>query len=281
MKKKHLISIVFIILLLVSCFLIWRYTRDSNSIPKDDMPEVILGMTLGGNFKEQIEIAKKNGMTIGATGYYEITLDKNLIYPSNITQTIKAYIQPKYIYDGTDTLLFEVNVQYMSMDYGPFFRVTRKNFFSSPVDFESSDIEYLLEQSRNGYFDELEYYYLEKDDINCLMKMLQSKYGKLKKVNDLSFLKDEDKDVKEIFYDINNIPKGFQWRLFNLNIYGQIEKTDITKKNGFPKPDEFDYNKYYIFNVNYTLSNDFQRIILDKNKKYEQGLKSKEINKSF
>ena len=281
MKKKHLIIVIFIILILVGSILIWWFTREVNSIPKDDMPEVILGMTLGGNYREQIEKAKTNGMTIGNAGYYEITLDKNSIYPSNLTTTIKAYVQPKYIYDGTDSLLFEVNVQYISMDYGPFFRVTSKNFFSTPVDFENSNIDDIIVQSRNGNFDELDYYYLEENDINCLIKMLQSKYGKLKKVNDLSFLKDEDKDVKEIFYENDNTPKGFQWRLFNLNIYGQIEKIDITKKNGFPKPPEFDYHEYYVFNLNYTLSNDFQRIILDKNKKYEQGLKNKEINKSF
>lgn len=280
MTKKRIILLTSLstTLIILIVYLAFAYQNKSQKINEKEMPEIILGMKLGGNLHEQLKIASNNGM-VQNNNVYCYTLDKKSIYPFGSSEIIEAQIFPEFIFDGTDTILVRAKVFYFTKDEGPFTRLIENNkYLIKPINLDSLSYDELLKMDEVGLILKRNYYYLFAHDVDDLMKTLESKYGKLKKVKDYVNIS-EKKDCNEIVKE-GSLVKEFLWSSKNLIIYGKNEPIELTKKNGFTSEVDI-YVDLTTFSINYSLPNKRLDELLKMSEKYEWKKKKELQNKGL
>jgi hypothetical protein len=282
-KKRILIILITSTSVILTALGIILYLLFSNSdeIAEEESPEIILGMKLGGNFHEQIRIAKKNGLRV-EDGIFTYSLDKSSIYPNAYSKAIEAQIYPKYVFNGTDSILTSVETVFFTTDYGPFPRVIQNiKHFILPMNLDSIPVKDLLIMEKDNRIRVESYYYLFEEDADDLVKSLESKYGKLKKVNTLNDVISvgDDHTCNEVVKKGLHIEE-FLWKTENLVIYGNCEPIELSKKNGFIN-DDYLYNNFTTFRVSYSLPSKKMDELWKKSKQHEWKMKKELQNKSL
>lgn len=274
-KKLIILSSITLVLIGLVVTIFFIFLNNSEEITEEEMPEILLGMKLGGDFHEQIQIAKNNGMVQVMDSYFYL-LDKKSIYPHGYSNAIEAQILPKFIFDGTDSILVNVDVYYYTKDKGPFLRVINNSkHFLLPINLDSIPYRELLTMEENDIIRSVNYYYLYANDVDDLITTLESKYGKLKKVNRYVNIFD-DKECNEISKE-GSLVKEFVWKRKNLVIYGTNELIDITRKNGFIDGPSI-YTDLTTFHINYSLPADKIDELWKMSKRHERKMIKEQQN---
>lgn len=277
MKKRSIFLVAFgFLTLFIAGALIYFLLLRKDELSFEDQPEIIMGMKLGGNYHDQLELGKKNGMYVSPGGYYSFLIKRGLsVYDGDW----RCDIAPKYsIYNG-DSILSKVETYYYSTKNGPFKRAyyVLGGVFYEPLRLDTLTREEIIKKIKFNSIEERQEYYLEKYEVDEIIRSLEKKYGKTRSVDTLEIYSDKNPAIKTTYEE--NKEKHFfgkeeyKWVKNGLMILAYKNTIRYGWDYGFidkPKPDLEKYAPdYYTLRVYYTFTNDISSKLRKETQKHQ------------